>query len=382
MMPRKLTQEEFVRRAIKAHGGRYTYEKAIFTKYHAKVIITCAVPGHGDFPQIALNHLHGAGCPKCKHAASFNTNDQFVVKASKKHNGKYTYPRTVYVDIFTKVTITCSKHGDFLQNPSYHLQGQGCPKCKGDACSERKTKTNKKFISEAITVHGKQYDYSKVVYIRTHEKIIIICRHHGEFKQRPLSHLRGEGCPTCRYETNAEKNRKPLEQFIKDAREVHGIKYGYEKFVYRTTHTKGIITCPDHGDFEATPNAHLHGESGCPDCNESKGERLVAQILERLGEQFVRQARIIPSNKMMAFDFHLPARSVLIEFNGEQHYKPVRCWRGVVGLEAIRARDTFKRRWAQRNGFRLITISYLVEDVADYLTRQLADLKADQSKEA
>ena len=56
-----------------------------------------------------------------------------------------------------------------------------------------------------------------------------------------------------------------IEQFIK----IHHInnipKYNYDKFVYVNAHTKSIITCPIHGDFEQTPSNHLQGK-GCKEC--------------------------------------------------------------------------------------------------------------------
>ena len=60
-----------------------------------------------------------------------------------------------------------------------------------------------------------------------------------------------------------------IEQFIK----IHHIdnipKYNYDKFVYINAHTKSIITCPIHGDFEQTPDAHKTG-SGCKKCWKDK----------------------------------------------------------------------------------------------------------------
>jgi len=59
--------------------------------------------------------------------------------------------------------------------------------------------TTEKFIAKAKKAHvNKYYDYSKVEYINNHTKVIIICPEHGEFAQRPGSHLSGCGCPSCK----------------------------------------------------------------------------------------------------------------------------------------------------------------------------------------
>ena len=58
-------------------------------------------------------------------------------------------------------------------------------------------KTTEQFITEAKAIHGDKYDYSKVEYKTNKDKICIICPIHGEFWQRPKSHLNGHGCNKC-----------------------------------------------------------------------------------------------------------------------------------------------------------------------------------------
>lgn len=63
-----------------------------------------------------------------------------------------------------------------------------------------------KFIQKANIIHQNKYDYSLVQYVRTHDKIIIICSIHGEFLQCPMSHLTGSGCPICSIEKTKQTN--------------------------------------------------------------------------------------------------------------------------------------------------------------------------------
>ena len=64
--------------------------------------------------------------------------------------------------------------------------------------------------------------------------------------------------------------RKTFEEFVKDARKVHGDKYNYDKTVYKTAHDKVIITCPDHGDFEQKASNHTNSADGCKKCWDSR----------------------------------------------------------------------------------------------------------------
>ena len=59
------------------------------------------------------------------------------------------------------------------------------------------------------------------------------------------------------------------EIFIQRAQDIHGNAYIYTNSVYIKMHKKVIVTCPTHGDFEQTPNNHLHGK-GCPTCSAHK----------------------------------------------------------------------------------------------------------------
>ena len=62
-MAKKLTQKEFVEKAKKVHGEKYSYKKTKYKKSQLQVIITCKI--HGDFTQKPNDHLNGKGCRVC-----------------------------------------------------------------------------------------------------------------------------------------------------------------------------------------------------------------------------------------------------------------------------------------------------------------------------
>lgn len=186
---RKLTTEEFIVRAKEAHGDRYSYDKTKYINNKTKVIITC--PTHDEFEQKPKSHLDGQGCPSCGGTKKLHINT-FVLKSKVVHGNMYKYDKTKYINNKTKVIITCSEHGDFIQIPYHHLKGVGCPSCAG-----LKKLTTEEFIRLAKTAHGDKYDYSKVEYLNSRAKIIITCPVHGDFEQRAQHHLHGSGCPNC-----------------------------------------------------------------------------------------------------------------------------------------------------------------------------------------
>lgn len=60
--------------------------------------------------------------------------------------------------------------------------------------------------------------------------------------------------------------RKTTEQFIAEAKAVHGDRYDYSKTQYLTNREKVLIICPIHGEFWQSPKSHLRGH-GCTKCH-------------------------------------------------------------------------------------------------------------------
>lgn len=73
------------------------------------------------------------------------------------------------------------------------------------------------------------------------------------------------------------------DQYLKEAQEIHGSKYIYDKTVYTKAHVKVTITCPTHGDFTMNARCHIKPQCcGCPDC---------AGNSRKTTEQFIREAK-------------------------------------------------------------------------------------------
>ena len=219
-------------------------------------------------------------------------------------------------------------------------------------------KTTEQFIEKARAVHGDKYDYSKVVYLGNKEKVNIICPDHGEFAQIPSNHTSNKrGCPECGKNKLKEAKRKTTEQFIEEARAVHGDKYDYSKVVYFDSHTDVIIICPDHGEFPQAPATHL-ANSGCIKCiNKSEGR--IAIYLENKGIVH-RRYRI----KNKEYDFYLPEHNLIIERDGEQHYRVIDLFAGgdIDYLAKQQANDRFKTELAKESGIRLARIPFWLSE--------------------
>ena len=215
---RKKDKETFIVESIANHNITYDYSKVEYINSQTKVCIIC--PEHGEFWQTPNSHLRGAECPKCSHRSYKYEVEEFIEKAKKVHGNKYDYSKVKYVDNHTKVCIICHEHGEFWQEPSAHLRGQGCPKCAYILNGKNRLLGSDNFIKMAKMVHANKYDYSKVEYINSRTKVCIICPEHGEFWQTPSKHLFGQGCPYC--------NKYKLEEMVKCALDDSKVEYIYQ----------------------------------------------------------------------------------------------------------------------------------------------------------
>ena len=290
-MVKSLTCEEFIKKSIEKHGDKYDYSKVKYINNNTKVIIICKK--HGEFQQIPQKHyLEGNGCSKCSGKYQYTTNE-WILKATETHRNHYNYSKVNYVNCKTPVVIICKEHGDFLQHPILHLKGSGCVKCFHIENAQSQRSNTEEFIKRALEKYGDIYDYSKVDYINSQEKIIIICKEHGEFLQSPNKHLQGNGCKLCGIKSQTLTRSSNTEEFIEKAKEKYGDIYDYSKVNYKNSQTKIIIICKEHGEFLQAPNTHLQGH-GCGKCshkknsqnNRSNTEEFIKRATEIHGELF------------------------------------------------------------------------------------------------
>lgn len=126
--------------------------------------------------------------------------------------------------------------------------------------------TTDKFIELSKLTHGDKYDYSKVEYTHNKSKVKIICPIHGEFEQEPRHHTAGRGCASCGRLIVETARKITTNEFINNAKKIHGDKYDYSNVNYIIYKIKVDIICPIHGKFNQSPNGHLQGH-GCPKCS-------------------------------------------------------------------------------------------------------------------
>lgn len=206
--------------------------------------------------------------------SAIDKTDYFINQARKIHGDRYDYSKCVYKKSHEKLCIICKKHGEFWTTASSHTSNKSnCPKCNGGGKFYKKD-----FVDKCNLIHNYKYDYSLVQYVTNLQKVKIICPIHGEFEQRAMNHLRGDGCSKCGFiKSNLNKKNPRKNTFFKKCKELYGDVYDYSVSEYKNMSTKIEIICKNHGKFLALPASHINKrlKTGCPICGmNNKKEKL------------------------------------------------------------------------------------------------------------
>lgn len=194
------------------------------------------------------------------------TTEVYLERARNIHGDTYDYSKTKYEGALGRVTITCKIHGDFTMRTRNHIDNkQGCKKCSRIISGNNSKKNTEYFIEKSKKFHGKRFDYTKSVYTKAHEEIVVTCKIHGDFKIVPRNHYQGIGCRKCSTDAGLNNSLITTEVFIARAKAIHGDIYDYSGTSYIKSIEKLNIRCKIHGNFSMTPNSHLRG-CGCQVC--------------------------------------------------------------------------------------------------------------------
>ena len=176
-----VTKEEFIKRALIKHKGKYSYELIDeFINTETKVPIIC--PEHGEFWQTPHNHLNGQGCPYCKSSKLENTMKEML----KENNIKFKQEKTfewlknigyMYLDFYLpecNIAIECQGLQHFIPIEKFgglegFLKRQKLDFLKYKLCKEHNidilyfSKEKYEFFSEIYTdinvIKNKIYEY-------------------------------------------------------------------------------------------------------------------------------------------------------------------------------------------------------------------------------
>ena len=367
-MPRRLTHEEFMEKFYEKNENAENIE--ILGEYKgSKIKIKCKCKIDGYEWEIRPNDLlKGIGCPKCAGKIKNKTTEYFINELKEINNdievvGEYKGNKT-------KIKCKCKKCGhEWEAVPNDLLRGSSCPKCYGN-----KKLTHEEFMKK-FYIKNKNAENIEILgeYKSNKTKIKCKCKIDGhEWEMTPNSLLSGQGCPKC------VGMYKTTEEFKQEIKEINSdIKVLGE---YKSNKTKIKCKCKKCGhEWEAIPTNLLKG-SGCPKCNESKGEKRVAKFLDSENIEYIQQHKFdrCRSKYKLPFDFYIPSLNVAIEYDGKDHHMIFKRSKNDTYERAFnrfiegKIRDTIKTIYCKENNIKLIRIAYWdFDNIEEILEKEL-----------
>jgi len=278
--------------------------------------------------------------------------DLFVNKSIELWGYKYDYSKVDYIDYKTPVKIGY-KGLWYSQTPSKHLMG------KKIECQETRM-SNENFIILSKNVWGDRFDYSECEYLGTNVKIKLYDNLKNKWiEQIPKSHLKG-----------FEVVKLSKDEFFEKCNIIHDYKYEYNLEEYNSGLMSRLnIICKEHGMFSIKASTHIYGAC-CPKCDEYIFNRYVKKYLGENDVNYLQQ-HIFDYNDL-PFDFYLPKYRTAIEFDGEQHYRPIDYFGGLDSYNRLKEHDGIKNDYCEENYIDLIRIRFdQIDDIFDILENSL-----------
>lgn len=342
---------------------------------HGGTTIKYICPKHRDkgiqIKRLADMRKNNGTCPYC--VGKNRTHKEFVeIMNSINPNISFT---SKYQKIMLDIECQCKKCGHkWITIPNRLLNGAGCPECANKKQSSSRLKSHKQFEEEINNkFNGNITLLSK--YTKAKELIRCRCNIDGTEWETTATSLLSNGniaCPTCIGKMTSDRCRKTHEQFVNELSianpniEVLG-KYTMNK-------NKIMCRCKIHNyTWQADPNHLLYRQTGCPRCASYHNENLLDKILNKWGYKFTAQKRFhdCRDKNTLPFDRYLDDFNILIEYDGEGHYKPIRRGKqteeqAILSYEKVKKHDEIKTNYCKDKNIPLIRIPYWEKDNMEY----------------
>ena len=225
---------------------------------------------------------------------------------------RYCFIKNTNIKSREKLEVICAVHGSFMMTSAHLLDGKNCPKCSG-----KYRYNTEEFITECKSRYGDSFDYSNTVYTTAHSYIDVKCNIcDSTLKVKAYNHLQKGSCLTC-----SGLRKKTTEEFITEAKAVHGDNYSYDHVDYINTNTKVKIQCNTCDNIvEQTPINHLAGLSPCSCYTNKNLENTLVYLLKgndniyKIGITVNITTRLRELNSSKDMDFRCILQSPILGF--------------------------------------------------------------------
>ena len=276
-----------------------------------------------------------------------------------------------YINNKIKMKFKC-KCGNVYEAPWAKVTSRNqwqCPKCSG------KEKLNLEDIKKECLKHNIECLEEKYVNNATKMKFKCKCGNVYEARWRDIKSHNQWQCPKC-----SGNEKLNLEDIKKECKE-HGVECLEER--YENNYTKMKFRCKCGNIYEAAWNiVKRNNQWQCSKCSKAmpRGEVLTQKYLDSKNILYTTQDSLGCTNpktdKNLPFDFVIRNNNetIIIEIDGEQHYRSVEYFGGEKGFESTQYRDDIKNEFCKNNGYKLYRIRWQGGDDEEKLIQQLENI--------
>jgi len=207
------------------------------------------------------------------------------------------------------------------------------------------------------------------------------CKNNSEHEWKTTissRHNLNNGCPYCsgRYPTK-ENNLLVANPKLCEEWDYEKNKKSPEEYTPNSG-KKVFWICSECGyEWQAIIGDRNKRSRGCPQCNESKGEKRIAQYLKENIINYIPQKEfeglVGLGNGNLSYDFYFLEYNLLIEFQGEQHEHYIKGFhKNKKEFEKQIEHDRKKREYAKQNNIKLLEIWYWdFDNIEEILSKEL-----------
>lgn len=373
---KKRTTEQYVQDLNNANPTLKCLEE--YVNARIPILHKCLICGY-EWKVSPYHVLKDTGCPPCGYKRSGKKNSISHEQFMKNLEGRLNpYVKIVghYSDTHTKIECECLLCGKALWiTPGNLYNGRGCASCMNRL--NNPNKTHEQFIEDLLTISTNIIVLSKYQGARAHIKCK--CKICGNiWDGTPTNLLKGIGCPQCALFTRWKNRRPTTEQYTQKVAKINPLVNVIGRYI--DVETPIMHQCKECGyKWMVTPRNALKYRCGCPQCTYPHGEQQVIGFLNKLNISYELRKTyndlVGVKGGLLSYDFYLPDYNCLIEFQGEQHSRPVNLFGGQKQFKIQQEHDHRKREYAKKHGIKLLEIWYYDYDRIEEILKNNLNLE-------
>lgn len=241
-------------------------------------------------------------------------------------------------------------------------------------CAGQERRLSHEFVEEQF----KQISDLKLLsrYKGNRKKVSVECNECSYvFNVQPDNVLSNEsGCPMCYGNV-----LKTTEQFVSEVEELTNGEYELLSEYKGNKHLVLMKHNLCESEYEVTPHKFIVGRR-CPICNSSHGELNIRKYLLENNIEFEQEYKFDDCRRIrpLPFDFAIFNKGklvLLIEFDGEQHFKQMFPENSRSTLEYVQTNDNIKNKYCDKNNIPLIRIPYYEKENIPLILNNIFTMK-------